>query len=103
MGFHAPGKPHFTSRDSRRYDPLQACPLDVQYGLTPSVFYACKVHDSSRSGSAIPFISRTRYDTLVASWRVREAEGEARMEWVTPGHEEVDLSCEVSGYANAEL
>ena len=34
---------------------------------------------------------------------VREAKGEARMEWVTPGHEEVDLSCEVSGYANAEL
>jgi hypothetical protein len=25
------------------------------------------------------------------------------MEWVTPRHEEVDLNCEVSSYANAEL
>ena len=25
------------------------------------------------------------------------------MEWVTPMHEEIDLNCEVSSYANAEL
>jgi hypothetical protein len=25
------------------------------------------------------------------------------MEWVTPQHEEVELNCEVSSYANAEL
>jgi len=25
------------------------------------------------------------------------------MEWTTPRHEEVDLNCEVSSYANAEL
>jgi hypothetical protein len=25
------------------------------------------------------------------------------MEWTTPQHEEVDLSCEISSYANAEL
>jgi len=25
------------------------------------------------------------------------------MEWVTPQHEEIDLNCEVSSYANAEL
>jgi hypothetical protein len=49
------------------------------------------------------FIFDPRYDSLMTSWRVRGAKGEARMEWVTPGHEEVDLSCEVSGYANAEL
>lgn len=28
---------------------------------------------------------------------------EAVMEWVTPDHEEIELSCEVSSYANAEL
>jgi hypothetical protein len=28
---------------------------------------------------------------------------EALMEWVTPQHEEVDLNCEISSYANAEL
>jgi hypothetical protein len=28
---------------------------------------------------------------------------EAFMEWVTPQHEEVDLNCEISSYANAEL
>jgi len=25
------------------------------------------------------------------------------MEWVPPQHEEIDLNCEVSSYANAEL
>jgi hypothetical protein len=25
------------------------------------------------------------------------------MEWTTPQHEEVDLNCEISSYANAEL
>jgi len=25
------------------------------------------------------------------------------MEWTTPQHEEIDLNCEISAYANAEL
>ena len=25
------------------------------------------------------------------------------MEWTTPQHEEIDLNCEISSYANAEL
>lgn len=25
------------------------------------------------------------------------------MEWITPQHEEIDLNCEISSYANAEL
>ena len=31
------------------------------------------------------------------SWR------DSIMEWTTPQHEEIDLNCEVSSYANAEL
>jgi hypothetical protein len=30
-------------------------------------------------------------------------QGDIAMEWVTPQHEEIDLNCEVSSYANAEL
>ena len=30
-------------------------------------------------------------------------EGAPLMEWVTPQHEEIDLNCEISSYANAEL
>jgi hypothetical protein len=30
-------------------------------------------------------------------------EGVGNMEWETPQHEEIDLNCEVSSYANAEL
>jgi hypothetical protein len=30
-------------------------------------------------------------------------QGAKLMEWTTPQHEEIDLSCEVSSYANAEL
>jgi hypothetical protein len=29
--------------------------------------------------------------------------GAPPMEWTTPQHEEIDLNCEVSSYANAEL
>jgi hypothetical protein len=29
--------------------------------------------------------------------------GAAPMEWTTPQHEEIDLNCEISSYANAEL
>ena len=81
----------------------KACRVDLQYALTPSVLYGCRVGGSLALGNAMLFIFDPRYDSLVASWRVRGSKGEARMEWVTPGHEEVDLSCEVSGYANAEL
>ena len=81
----------------------KACRVDVQYVLTPSVFDGCRVGGFHALGNAMLFIFDPWCDTLVASWRVRGAKGEARMEWVTPGHEEVDLSCEVSGYANAEL
>jgi hypothetical protein len=31
------------------------------------------------------------------------AKGASTMEWVTPQHVEIDLNCEVSSYANAEL
>jgi hypothetical protein len=31
------------------------------------------------------------------------AQGAATMEWTTPQHEEIDLNCEISSYANAEL
>jgi len=31
------------------------------------------------------------------------AKGAVTMEWTTPQHEEIDLNCEVSSYANAEL
>ena len=30
-------------------------------------------------------------------------QGAVAMEWVTPQHEEIDLNCEISSYANAEL
>ena len=30
-------------------------------------------------------------------------QGVRTMEWVTPQHEEVNLNCEISSYANAEL
>jgi len=30
-------------------------------------------------------------------------QGASPMEWTTPQHEEINLSCEVSSYANAEL
>jgi len=36
-----------------------------------------------------------------STFRIRQ--GVSIMEWVTPQHEEINLNCEVSSYANAEL
>jgi hypothetical protein len=30
-------------------------------------------------------------------------QGVSTMEWTTPQHEEIDLNCEISSYANAEI
>jgi hypothetical protein len=35
--------------------------------------------------------------------RKLDSKGALAMEWVTPQHEEIDLNCEISSYANAEL
>jgi hypothetical protein len=34
---------------------------------------------------------------------IERPQGALLMEWVTPQHEEIDLNCEISSYANAEL
>lgn len=34
---------------------------------------------------------------------IYDFQGALLMEWTTPQHEEIDLNCEVSSYANAEL
>jgi hypothetical protein len=34
---------------------------------------------------------------------IQRPQGALLMEWVTPQHEEIDLNCEISSYANAEL
>jgi hypothetical protein len=47
------------------------------------------------------FSTRPCYSTGVAMEVVFQ--GASTMEWVTPQHEEVDLNCEISSYANAEL
>ncbi len=35
--------------------------------------------------------------------RLNYTQGAFPMEWTTPQHEEIDLNCEISSYANAEL
>jgi hypothetical protein len=45
----------------------------------------------------LPFLSSSPSDSLGFPGK------EALMEWVTPDHEEIELNCEVSSYANAEL
>jgi hypothetical protein len=39
--------------------------------------------------------------TLILESRL--AQEPPTMEWTTPQHEEIDLNCEISSYANAEL
>ena len=50
--------------------------------------------------SYLPFLANTWYSFLVFTALFIRSQP---MEWTTPKHEEVDLNCEVSSYANAEL
>ena len=64
------------------------------------------------STSGVPEIT-SRFEIPILfrnlSWYPRGAvafqtsKGASTMEWVTPQHEEINLNCEVSSYANAEL
>ena len=40
---------------------------------------------------------------LCSRLSLNSLKGAPLMEWVTPRHEEIDLNCEISSYANAEL
>jgi hypothetical protein len=40
---------------------------------------------------------------MLSSPRIVSSQGALIMEWTTPQHEEIDLNCEISSYANAEL
>jgi hypothetical protein len=39
---------------------------------------------------------------VILLW-LHQASKEPTMEWTAPKHEEIDLNCEISSYANAEL
>jgi hypothetical protein len=47
----------------------------------------------------IPLILISWYTDYVIS----SPKGASTMEWIAPQHEEIDLNCEISSYANAEL
>jgi hypothetical protein len=53
---------------------------------------------AGRNDSASP----TRGSVIFFPSRSKPKEPQA-MEWTTPKHEEIDLNCEISSYANAEL
>ena len=48
--------------------------------------------------SALPYVI-----FLASVFRLFRTKELPLMEWTTPKHEEIDLNCEVSSYANAEL
>jgi hypothetical protein len=50
----------------------------------------------------IPFCNSLCYFLQVPAC-ILLPKGAVKMEWTTPQHEEIDLNCEISSYANAEL
>jgi len=55
----------------------------------------------SPHSSKLPFSSTL--NRVILSWYHVADFKEPPMEWTTPQHEEIDLNCEISSYANAEL
>jgi hypothetical protein len=53
--------------------------------------------------SAIPFHPLFVRAIILFDFNLVSDQEPLIMEWTTPQHEEIDLNCEVSSYANAEL
>jgi hypothetical protein len=72
--------------------------------LLGSLSYCWKgVQGGSRSKfRSFPSFSPTSV-VYIRGRREPDSKGALAMEWVTPQHEEIDLNCEISSYANAEL
>ncbi len=51
----------------------------------------------------LQYESRAALFLIYRTYKHLTPKGASTMEWVTPQHEEIDLNCEVSSYANAEL
>jgi len=75
-----------------------------------SLHLAVDIFPSSRQGfDPDPAVSKSLFElklTHANLWGVMEFQnrlGASTMEWVAPQHEEINLNCEVSSYANAEL
>jgi hypothetical protein len=69
---------------------------------TPSFSNAGMVGMESPNSAKLPFLSSS-YRVIFYWYSVVDSQGASTMEWVAPQHEEIDLNCEVSSYANAEL
>jgi hypothetical protein len=82
-----------------------------------SLFHSTDAHFPNREAAFSPFrhllepcspvfTFATACDTVSkfpASYFLKSYKELLTMEWTTPQHEEIDLNCEISSYANAEL
>ena len=64
----------------------------------PKPYYESRAHRTFRS-FLFTFLA---FRDKILLYR-KMTKGASPMDWVTPEHEEIDLNCEVSSYANAEL
>jgi hypothetical protein len=100
----SPANHHNESLAEEKYRPWQANPFRIRtYQKSACNSFRFRTYEKHprgcpRSFSPFPATSRPCYSQFVA-----RKQGADPMEWTTPTHEEIDLSCEISSYANAEL
>ncbi len=92
---------------------LHALLIDQKGGLSKRIDFASTRIQAARYTSLLPYgrigvpnspIPFKRIPCYACCVLVHlTPKGAWTMEWVTPQHEEIDLNCEVSSYANAEL
>ena len=80
---------YFTSAFSFSSNLCASALSPSQFGSHPRILYRIFPIDTSAT-----------HDILLSS---HQASKEPTMEWTAPQHEEIDLNCEISSYANAEL
>jgi hypothetical protein len=71
------------------------------FALVFSLLLRHFLHESDPAAPAR--FSFPHFSGVLFCMRSRMTQGVILMEWTTPQHEEIDLNCEISSYANAEL
>jgi len=84
-------------------------PIVLGFLLTHDILWRVFASPSSPSGISFSRSPGTRISLSTVSLSVVLFESldqtprSLPMEWTTPQHEEIDLNCEISSYANAEI
>ena len=103
-------RPYFSKKCFQKYSRLSAPPVVLHFLASHDILWVCfrfffvtYLYTLRRSLHGKIHFCFPRSSVRVILFSFDQPQGARPMEWTTPQHEEIDLNCEISSYANAEL